>query len=575
MRLGRFVLVAAALLPMLGATLGAQQVQGVVRDSVSGFAVPGAVVTVLDANGAVSARTLTDQAGRFAVAVPAGPARLRVIRIGFRPRDVRLPATPADRARSIEVRMASLPALLTGVRVSGRSICPGSEDRTGALALWDQARAGLLATVVVRQTKPGDMNLLEFVTDEDPDSRLVLRQTLQHVVGSTGRPFVAVNQAAGFAEHGYMERDAANKLTFFAPDADVLLDPAFARTHCFRAMQDSVKHPDEVGLGFEPAPGQRPDGFVDVAGTLWMTSSHPALRTLDFTFTGLDPAYRRAGIGGTLHFRSMPNGLVYIDRWSMLLPAISAKAPPRSPFPGATPPGWPPDNALRDVRVTQISLTGGVVVSASWPDGTHAETPLGTVTGVVRDRGGHSLAGVYVYLDGTPMEARTDSTGRFTMAPVLPGRYGLDVVDSLYAPFIDPRKASRRIRVERDTLLVDGLELKPRAAAVGSLCGEGSASATRTATVLGTIIGPPAPVGRGVKVEAAATLVRPGNPVPWHSGSQSVTPSDDGRFIICHMLPGATLTLRLVRRDSVVADTSLTIQAAAAQRVDWPVRPWR
>ncbi|HVZ78712.1 MAG TPA: carboxypeptidase regulatory-like domain-containing protein, partial [Gemmatimonadaceae bacterium] len=75
-----------ALLPIAAA---AQQVRGVVRDSVSGVPIVAAVVTTEGSTPAV--RTLTDGDGRFTLDLPATVTRLRVLRIGFSPRVVEVP----------------------------------------------------------------------------------------------------------------------------------------------------------------------------------------------------------------------------------------------------------------------------------------------------------------------------------------------------------------------------------------------------------------------------------------------------------------------------------------------------
>ncbi|MGH7688437.1 MAG: carboxypeptidase-like regulatory domain-containing protein, partial [Gemmatimonadaceae bacterium] len=127
------------------------------RDSVSGLVVPGAVISAFDSAGHPGLRTISDETGRFTLDVAPGPARLRVIRLGFEPRSVAVPPTAQERAAGLEVRMLALPALLTQVHVSDHAICPGNADRSGALGLWEQARAGLLAAVVARQSKPGNI----------------------------------------------------------------------------------------------------------------------------------------------------------------------------------------------------------------------------------------------------------------------------------------------------------------------------------------------------------------------------------------------------------------------------------
>src|SRR5438552_2080755 len=120
-----------------------QTVNGVVRDSATRQPISGAVVSVVDATGKTLRRTIADQAGKFILPVDAAAARLRVLRIGFQPRDVPLAAG--------DISMIRLPALLPVVRVSDRPLCPGSSDRGLAFVLWEQARAALLAAVVARE----------------------------------------------------------------------------------------------------------------------------------------------------------------------------------------------------------------------------------------------------------------------------------------------------------------------------------------------------------------------------------------------------------------------------------------
>ncbi len=570
--LGRTALLSLfSLLPLLaGAPLAAQRVTGVVLDSVSGLGVPGAVISAFDSAGHPGLRTISDEFGRFTVDAPPGRARLRFIRIGFEPRTLALPATAEARAARLEIRMLSLPTLLTRVHVSDQAICPGNADRSGALALWEQARAGLLAAVVARQSKPGNMAVLEFVTDEDPDSRLVTKQSTRVTQGTTARPFVAVREAGDFARHGYMARDGSS-LSFFAPDADVLLDQKFASTHCFTIVRDDAGHPDELGLAFEPSPGSHPDDFVDVDGTLWLDGDHPALRTLEFAYTGLDPAYREAGTGGTLVFRTMTNGLVYIERWSMELPAMAGSTAPGQRLPGRAAGGTFP-SGIRNTHVVEWREVGGEVLSAHWPDGSHTESTLGVVTGVVRNRDDVPMAGVQVRLDGTPSSTRTDSMGRFVLSPVVPGRYGLDIVDSAYAPFIDPRRAARTISVGRDTLSVGAIVMTARQRAVNSLCDDDDAAPSHSAVILGTVTDASGPLASGTNIAVSWTYMTPGDPTPQNSGTIDVKPGQRGRFIVCKVPLGATLSLRLVRGDSTLAGTTVMVGRRAVQQVEWLVR---
>ncbi|HEY4133172.1 MAG TPA: carboxypeptidase-like regulatory domain-containing protein, partial [Gemmatimonadaceae bacterium] len=126
-----------------GASAG--PVRGVVNDTLLGSPVSAAVITVLDSAGASIGRTIADGQGRFTVTVAPRAAKLRVLRIGYRPREV---ALPADGAAELNFAMERIAPLLDAVRVSDRELCPGSEEHGAAFQLWEQARAGLLATVV-------------------------------------------------------------------------------------------------------------------------------------------------------------------------------------------------------------------------------------------------------------------------------------------------------------------------------------------------------------------------------------------------------------------------------------------
>lgn len=559
----------APLLLLAAPALRAQQLRGVVRDSVSGVGVAGAVVSVIDSTGSAAARTIADQAGRFRVASSPAAASLRVLRIGFTPRDVRL---PTDRQESVTITMARLPALLASVQVSDRALCGASGDRGTALSLWEQARAGLLAAVVARDTKPGRMNVLLFTTEQAPHSRLVRRQTVRLESGTTGRPFVAAAKASDFAAHGYMQEGGSGR-TFHAPDADILLDESFAATHCFTVAADA-DHPGQIGLAFQPAHERA--GFVDVAGTLWIRRDVPALETLAFRFTGLEPAFESAGAGGSLTFRTMPNGLAYIERWSMRLPEVEATT---SFVPDMTSAlsriGSRIGRERRNLKVAGIRTVGGEVTAAAWPDGSHAESPLGAVTGrVVAPGTAQPLDRVQVLLDGTADTVRTDSTGRFALLGVLPGLYTLQALDATLEPYVDPQTTSREVDVARDTVRGVTLQLSSRAEYFARQCPDDSLL-TKTAVLLGRVTdahGAPIPQleVRGTWFQNFQTRAE-GRFVTVTNAIRSVAPDRDGRFQLC--VPRDRGLTFGVWRDSIrlAPDTSVTIADSDAQPFDWRV----
>jgi len=553
---------------------GAQRVRGTVRDSVSGAGVPGAVVSVLDSAGTSRARTIANENGGFSIVRPAGAERLRVIRIGFVPREVPLPPDAAD---SVRVTMVHLPALLARVRVSDQSACDGRDDRTDALALWEQARAGLLATVVARETRPGRMRIVSFVTDRDPDSGVVTSQTLRTDSDRTSRPFVATAPASAFALHGYMQRDADDGLTFFAPDADVLLDPGFAATHCFGVTSDESGHPGQIGLAFEPA--RQRDGFVDVRGTLWIDRTAPQLRTLEFTYTGLQDWYLKAHTGGTLEFHTMPNGVAFITRWVLHLQTFTDA----SRRPGASSGqldgiGRWTSNGTTDIRLTSRRDAGAEVLSATWSDGSRVDDRLGAVAGVVRPAGGGPpLAGVVVHVTGTARSTESDSAGRFLINDLIPGRYRLTAYDPLLAPYTGDDSTARVVDVVRDSTRPDTVQVPSRAAAIDALCRAQHANApTRlTAVLLARAVDTDGAPIHDLELHAdwlANIIVGSAGIEGGVRAARTIHPRDDGRFALCGVARDRGLVLSAWRGSTRLADTTLHLGAAELPTFDWPIR---
>jgi hypothetical protein len=76
---------------------------------------------------------------------------LRAVRIGYRPRDLALTFA----GDTLEIAMAKLPPMLATMRVTDSELCPGANASNAAVDLWEQAKAGLLATVVARENQPG------------------------------------------------------------------------------------------------------------------------------------------------------------------------------------------------------------------------------------------------------------------------------------------------------------------------------------------------------------------------------------------------------------------------------------
>ena len=380
-----------------------QRVHGVVLNRLSHDPVPGAVVSVLDSGGTSLARDLTNAAGRYSLSISSRVARLRVVRIGFSPQETTLAAATAD--GELDITLDPLPSLLQRVSVSAAAECPSRPDQSQALGLWEQARAALLASVAARETRPGDMQILEYRRMYDDSKRVLYWQQERVVASHTARPFVPVAAASVFAARGFRVASGGDTV-LAAPDADILLDDGFAATHCFRIVQSDSAHPGEVGLAFAPAPAR--DHLVDIRGALWIDRDRASLVSLEFRYTGLSHEQTAGGSGGRMEFRTMPNGVVFIDRWS--IDAVSGR-----PYMGAA------GNASGGRSVVIVS--GGEITTARWDDSTRWVAKMASVRGRITGGPGTDSGGVRVWLPGTADTTTSDSTGHFRFDGLLPGRY--------------------------------------------------------------------------------------------------------------------------------------------------------
>ena len=215
-------------------SVGAQVLTGTVRDSASGLPVPGAVLVLLDSLDQAVGRNITNERGNYTVTRSLAMRRMRLLRIGFRPRELPIPAFTRGDAR-LDAFMVMIPTLLQPINVIDQPACSRRDDRVAAFALWEQARTALLATVVAREANPPELLRLHFLRQlNGRDS--VVSQSVRIDSASTSRPFMAARAAAEFVDSGFVSDSAGTKL-FSGPDADVMLDDAFVRGYCFQTSE--------------------------------------------------------------------------------------------------------------------------------------------------------------------------------------------------------------------------------------------------------------------------------------------------------------------------------------------------
>jgi hypothetical protein len=406
---------------LLARPLAAQTFRGTVRDSATHQPVVGAVFMVLDSAGVVLARRMTDERGSYQVAVAGNARWVRAVRIGFFPREIRVSIAGGD--RSLDFAMLPVPTMLSAVTVRDESSCPRRSDRAAALGLWEQARAGLLATVVAQESNPANVRLLEFEREMGSHDEEVTRLTVSaDSATGTAKSFDSAHSARDFVRLGFSTDSGGTRL-LFGPDAAVLLDDSFATAYCFQLAAPVRSRPNQVGLAFAAA--NHPRGRVDIDGTLWVDTAARALREIEYRYRGLPGNTDAFHPGGQISFYQSANGSVMIDRWSI-----------RS------------TSAVREVHMMSGKVfetarlipheAGGELASAVWPDGKTWHASLGTLR-IHAERHGKAVANYEIALPGTHYRATTDANGDAEIPELIPGPYTVEV--------IEPRLAALDIRI--------------------------------------------------------------------------------------------------------------------------------
>jgi len=388
--------------------LTAQELRGTVRDSASQQPVPGAVLMLLDSAGTSVGRGITNDRGQFRVAMGPTARQVRVQRIGFRPR---LVAVPGNLAAGLDITMIPLPSLLEPIQVSDVTKCSRRSDRAAALALWEQVRTGLLATVVAREANPASMRRLLYDRLLDRSGK-VQSQSVRLDSAQTDRAFGAALSVAEFLRMGF-KSDSGGMDVFYGPDADILLSDGFAAGYCFRIADRDRTRPGQIGLAFGPA--ERNRDRTDIEGTLWVDSIGRRIVDIDYAYLGLDARVMALHPGGRTSFRTMANGMVVLDRWSIRLVGAGSDSTTSVR-----------NRAVERNPVLQLREVGGEIARAAWPDGTQWTAPLATLRGRAT-RDGVPAAGMVIHLLETDYAATTDSAGAFEMRELLPGPYEVGV----------------------------------------------------------------------------------------------------------------------------------------------------
>ncbi len=525
---------AISLLLTLGQLLLAQELRGTVRDSASKQPIPAAVLVLLDASGTALGRNITNERGEFRIALSPSIARIRVVRIGFRPREVSVPNTRAG--ASFDIFMRSLPTMLEPVRVTAGAGCPRRSDDARTYALLEQVRAGLLSIVVARDANPGTLVLLTFERMMEGTGDRIASQRVLTDSTHAKTSFSAAHGATDFVQLGFMA-DSAGQAIFFAPDADVLLDDGFAAGYCFRTATSGRDRPNQIGLAFA-APNRR-NTRIDIDGTLWVDTVARALRDIEFRYVGLGRSIELLGPGGRIAFREMPNGTTLIDRWSLRLIATEADTIRLG--------------AREEVRTSyRAAENGGELARATWPDGSAWRASLGTVRITARSTGGAPAAGTVVRLPDTPYLGVANRDGVIEISDLVPGPYTVLIVDAWLAPIGIEIPTPLKFVAARDSTVEASIVARTAKDFVIDRCvADRKYSPADSVLIVGRTVGANGEPVRGITISLAE--VRP-PPEPDRLLDDYYTTGTNGLFHFCSksLRRGMTLSVRARRGGSIL-----------------------
>jgi len=537
-RSGAVVFLVAALAATTPAQ--AQRVRGILRDSATAEPVSGAVVTTADSAGKFLSRTITDQQGQFDVFRLRGAARLRVVRIGYRPRDVTLPASDTD---SLVIRLSQIPSLLAAVTASSKRICPGEQGGGAALDLWEQARSGLLAGVVSRETRPPRVRLRSFWRLFEPVRKRLVDDSIGVKDVRVERSYVAARPAWAFAAEGYMRENMDGSRDYYAPDDVVLLDPSFAETHCLRVAAADRAHPSQIGIGFDPVPDADRDTLVDVSGVLWLDEKKPSLRSFEFHYTNLE-SYAK-GSGGEIHFALMPNGAPMIDRWKIHSAIIATDEEPGLNGIRRRP---PPRSMRTNVRLLYWQDIGGEIAVVDWEDGTRWKANVPTFSGVVVDPAGARVGGAHVWVRESGDTAITASDGTFKLPWTAAGKYVLLASDSALAAAGISRSVPVPVQLAAPGAWDVWLTIHPRSVVLPYVCPP-KAYKPGTGVLIATVNDANGTPAAGVRIEIETRQAIVAGDTLIQSRTSSGNAGDDGRFVVCGAALNQPLLVRAIRGD--------------------------
>ena len=455
MRRGRHASLLAALVSCLALVpASAQVVRGSVVDSATSRPISDFTVQLIDSTGAGVAAALAQLGGRFTLRAPtAGSYRLRVLRIGFRRTQTSPFVVGAGETVERVVAMPQISVALTSIRVQGLQRCADLPSGGEALAtVWDEARKAVQAVALTGSEQRLRMRVRDYTHDLSLRGNETSNEESREREGVSAHPYVSPD-AASMASAGYV-RPEGGGITYYAPDADVLLSDVFVSAHCFHLQRDAVTGDSLIGIAFEPVRRHPPP---DIRGVLYVDRRSAELRELRYMYTSLPAATEGHDFGGRVSFQRVPGGAWIIREWVVRGPVFAVRQRADLSASGLPARGVTAASSALDSTLVSIHVGGGeVLVARTLGGATVWARAYGTVLGTVTDSAsGSGVVGAQVELRGTAHRTRTDSTGAFHLDSVPPGAY------TLLVNVLSPVRLAKSLSIRMDSGTMRGSFVLP------------------------------------------------------------------------------------------------------------------
>ncbi len=403
------LLISAAAFAGATVQMSAQQVHVEVVEAVTGKAVVGASVSLLDSAGTIPLLGgFSDYNGRIDLRAPMrGPYRVRADKAGY---DSWTSVQLAIGERTVLVRAGmTIPRIAAPVAARNENSCQQMVGPGTAVGdLWTEIKKALTASALTESQGlvPLDVDLYERVLDRNGAVISERTDTRNRIAR---RPVVGISWDQIDTTR---RNDASGTGVFRAPDAATIVSDQFVKSHCFAAIRGYGSETGLTGLEFKPS---RAGGLPELTGVLWLDPRTKSLRALNFDYVNLPIPLRIARTSGRLEFDQLPNGQWIIPRWYIRMPRLS-QVNSRDPRSSSR------DTLIGYQEVGGLAWPAGSRPSTKTVSNTMSDSPTGssgqtTITGIVYDSSSYRpLANVQVTMGGGRYKTVTNSAGVYELA---------------------------------------------------------------------------------------------------------------------------------------------------------------